>query len=198
MLFLHSAYELNKAVWPVGHLRIVLTVREPNAFTGRLGRLLLVDCEFVEFGYEPFVFIDYVSRCHDSLLVVGPRRLREWCYAFIDFHKIEKAQGWRSDGFIARAASGRAPRPRFPRLGGKLVAEHGQPAHRRGPCRLVLHHIPLLRQESGLDPQDVARDPVRWSAVAGASPVRDDIVPFGHDQVRLVPKRRGSRLDEVE
>src|SRR6266481_2055942 len=68
MLFLHSAYELNKAVWPVGHLRIVLTVREPNAFTGRLGRLLLVDCEFVEFGYEPFVFIDYVSRCHDSLL----------------------------------------------------------------------------------------------------------------------------------
>src|SRR5258708_40138507 len=100
MLFLHSAYELNKAVWPVGHLRIVLTVREPNAFTGRLGRLLLVDCEFVEFGYEPFVFIDYVSRCHDSLIVVGPRRLREWCYAFIDFHKIEKAQGWRSDGGI--------------------------------------------------------------------------------------------------
>src|SRR5713101_4751407 len=131
-------------------------------------------------------------------IVVGPRRWREWCYAFIDFHKIEKAQDWRSDGFIARAASGRAPRPRFPRLGGKLVAEHGQPAHRRGPCRLVLEHIPVLRQESVLDPQDVARDPVRGSAVAGESPVRDDIVPFGHDQVRLVPKRRGCRLDEVE
>src|SRR5882762_8783763 len=83
MLFLHCPYELNKAVWPVGHFRIMLTVREANVFTGRLGRLLLVDCEFVEFGYEPFVFIDYVSRCHDSLLgnccgfaFAGPREHR--------------------------------------------------------------------------------------------------------------------------
>src|ERR1700686_5539051 len=53
-------------------------------------------------------------------IVVGPRRLRGWCYAFIDFLKIEKDQGWPSDGFMPRGTSGRAPRPRFPRKIGLL------------------------------------------------------------------------------
>src|ERR1700686_1206151 len=98
-------------------------------------------------------------------IVVGPRRLRGWCYAFIDFLKIEKAQGWRSDGFMPRAASGRAPRPRFPRKIGllrngsvlcpapgllrqnlakeePLEAPHG----RNVPVHLVKERRPLLRR----------------------------------------------------
>ena len=57
VLLLHFGNELDKAVWTVGHLRIVLAVGKLNIFTSGLGRLSLVDCEFVEFGYEPFVLI---------------------------------------------------------------------------------------------------------------------------------------------
>jgi hypothetical protein len=39
VLLLHFGNELDKAVWTVGHLRIVLAVGELNVFTSGLGRL---------------------------------------------------------------------------------------------------------------------------------------------------------------
>jgi len=57
VLLLRFGNELDKAVWTVGDLRICVGGRELNVFTSGLGRLSLVDCEFVEFGYEPFVLI---------------------------------------------------------------------------------------------------------------------------------------------
>jgi hypothetical protein len=68
VLLLHFGNELDKAVWTIDHLRTVLAVGELNVFTSGLGRLSLVDCEFVEFGYDPFVVIEYVSRVHGRLL----------------------------------------------------------------------------------------------------------------------------------
>ena len=68
MLLLHRADELNETVRTVRHLRIVLAVGELDVVTRSLGRPLLVDCEFVEFDYEPFVLIDYVSCSHDRLI----------------------------------------------------------------------------------------------------------------------------------
>jgi hypothetical protein len=68
MLLLHPADVLNKAIWPVGHFRIVLAVGQLNVFASSLGGLPSVDCKLVEFGYKPFVLIEDVSRCHDSLL----------------------------------------------------------------------------------------------------------------------------------
>src|SRR6202158_2093950 len=123
MLFLHSAYELNKAVWPIGHLRTVLTVGELNVSTGRLGRLLLVDCKFVKFGYEPFVFIDYVSRCHGSLLgnCCGTSTIERGGVTRLSASiRSKKNQGWRCDGSMSQSGSWAPPPPRFPREIGQL------------------------------------------------------------------------------
>jgi hypothetical protein len=51
MRLLHRANELNKAVWPVDHIRIVLAVGELDVSTGGFVGLLLVDCKFIEFRY---------------------------------------------------------------------------------------------------------------------------------------------------
>src|ERR1700680_4848311 len=68
MLLLHPTDVLNKAIWPVGHFRIVLAVGQLNVLASSLGGLSSVDCKVVKVGYKPFVLIEYVSRCHDNLL----------------------------------------------------------------------------------------------------------------------------------
>src|ERR1700692_2039938 len=68
MLLLHLANELNKAIGPIYHFGIVLPIGKIDVFTSGFGWFLLVNCKLVEFGYEPFVVIQYAARRHSDLL----------------------------------------------------------------------------------------------------------------------------------
>src|ERR1700730_18682413 len=56
--------------------------------------------------------------------------------------------------------------PRGRSSGGKRIAEHGQPAPRPLAGGLILDHVPVLRQQSVLDANNVEHDPFRGQAEA--------------------------------
>src|ERR1700730_7251461 len=66
--FCISLMNLNKAVGPIDHFRIVLPIGKIDVFTSGFGWFLLVNCKVVEFGYEPFVVSQYAARRHSDLL----------------------------------------------------------------------------------------------------------------------------------
>src|SRR5437868_6105305 len=80
----------------------------------------------------------------------------------------------------------------------KRVAEHRPAALGLLLSRLVLDDVPMLDEDSVLDPEDVRRDPVHGRPEPGEATMHYDEVAISHDQPGLVFQRRRHALDEVE
>jgi hypothetical protein len=48
----------------------------------------------------------------------------------------------------------------------EAVAKHRQAALRFGFCRFVLQHVPVLREMTILDPDNIGGDPGNWAAIS--------------------------------
>ena len=80
----------------------------------------------------------------------------------------------------------------------KLFTKHGKAALGGFTCCFVLNDIPMLDENSILQANDVRRDPVRWQSDVGESAMNDDIVATCKNPARLIAKRRGRGLGEIE
>src|SRR5277367_6090681 len=78
------------------------------------------------------------------------------------------------------------------------VAKHGKPTLGLFSSCLVLYHIPMLDQDSILDPEDVCRDPVRGRPELRKTPMDHHEIAFGHNYARLIPECWRETFDEVK
>src|SRR5258708_38584810 len=68
----------------------------------------------------------------------------------------------------------------------KAFAKHREAAFGLLPSHLVLNHVPMLRENSILDSENVRGDPVDGLTNAGESAVHDDEIYVGHNDAQLV------------
>src|SRR5437899_11742788 len=77
----------------------------------------------------------------------------------------------------------------------KRFAEHGEAALRLVLRRLILHHVPVLREASCLDADDVHDDPCRPPTAAEAA-VHHDVIALGDCERAFVSP--GEAMDQRE
>src|SRR6516162_9081481 len=117
------------------------------------------------------------------------------------------AQNWRCKG--GRTGRGGGPgargRNRLRAAGrggspvhGERLTEHWPRALRLVPSHLVLDYVPVLDEDSVLNPQDVGGDPVRRGRESREAAMDDVEIALSHDEAGLVPQRRWVAPDEVE
>src|SRR5258705_8991035 len=80
----------------------------------------------------------------------------------------------------------------------KAFPKHREAAFGLLPTRLVLNHVPMLRENSILDSENVRGDPVDGLTNAGESAVHDDKISVGHNDARLILQRWRKTFDEVK
>jgi len=80
----------------------------------------------------------------------------------------------------------------------ETIADHGQSALRFRRGGLVLNYVPVLRQPSVFDPENVRDDHWARLTVAREAPVEDHVVAVGDREGVLVPKRRGKGSHALE
>src|SRR5882762_10152877 len=68
----------------------------------------------------------------------------------------------------------------------KAFAKHREAAFGLLPSRLVLNHVPMLRENSILDSQNVRRDPIDALAETGESTMHDDEISVSYNYARLM------------
>jgi len=78
------------------------------------------------------------------------------------------------------------------------VTKHWAPALCLRLRGFVLSHLPLLGYTPVLNPQDCRDDRVPRAAVPRYSSMDNHVIIIRDNQARLVPERRGRRLDEFE
>src|SRR6267154_3573248 len=88
--------------------------------------------------------------------------------------------------------------PRGRSSGGKRIAEHGQPAPRLLAGGLILDHVPVLRQQSVLDANNVEHDPFRGQAEATKPAMQHHHVALRHDQTVLIFTLGRDALNQAE
>src|SRR6266436_5804728 len=88
--------------------------------------------------------------------------------------------------------------PRGKSSGGKRIAEHGQPAPRLLAGGLILDHVPVLRQQSVLDANNVEHDPFRGQAKATKPAMQHHHVALRHDQTVLIFTFGRNALNQAE
>src|SRR6266436_1103940 len=88
--------------------------------------------------------------------------------------------------------------PRGKSSGGKRIAEHGQPAPRLLAGGLILDHVPVLRQQSVLDANNVEHDPFRGQAEATKPAMQHYHVALRHDQTVLIFTLGRDALNQAE
>jgi len=80
-------------------------------------------------------------------------------------------------------------------LRGETVTKHGKAADGLGLGRLVLQHVPVLRQETVFEPDDVGRNPGRWPSDSRETAVRNDVIAFCDNELVFVAQRIRHRPD---
>src|SRR5262249_38827382 len=104
----------------------------------------------------------------------------------------------RGDGHGARGRNRlRAAGRGGSRVHGERLTEHWPPALQLVPSHLVLDYVPVLDEDSVLNPQDVGGDPVRRGRESREAAMDDDEMALRHDEAGLVPQRRWEAPHEV-
>jgi hypothetical protein len=81
-------------------------------------------------------------------------------------------------------------------LGGESITKHGKAADGLVLGCLVLQYIPMLRQETVFESDNVCRDPGCGPSDSGEPAVRNDIVAFCDNELVFVAQRIRRRTDQ--